>query len=240
MLWSSLSSLVCCLKPSCHVGQRALEAGRLIGASAQDVLRWTRGSGANDPIWRAHYQFLDDTTELSFVDLIELRVVRALRKREVSLQAIRYAISLAKEKFQIDRPLSSRQFKTDGAEILMDAVEGDGELVSLSKRNPGQKVFSKIVDQSVSGLEYDNNNVARWRPTSAGHVVIDPRRIFGTPILDQNGISTGALYREWRATPDIKKLSRIYEIPEVLIKDAIGYEEHLSKMPEPSSGQSSI
>ena len=216
------------------------EAGRLIGASAQDVLRWTRGSGASDPIWRAHYQFLDDTTELSFVDLIELRVVRALRQRDISLQAIRFAISLAREKFQIDRPFSSRIFKTDGAEILMDAVEGDGELVSMSRRSPGQKVFSNIVDQSVSGLEYDEGQVSRWRPTNAAHVVIDPRRTFGAPILDEFGISTGALYLDWKSNPDTKRIGRIYEIPENLVKSAVRYEEDLNNALGRRRGQGSV
>ena len=56
------------------------QAARLLGATAQDVLRWTRGSGPVDPLWKAHYQFLDDTAEVSFQDLMDLRIVRALRR----------------------------------------------------------------------------------------------------------------------------------------------------------------
>lgn len=216
------------------------EAARLIGGTSQEVLRWTRGSGASDPIWRAHYQFLGDTTEISFLDMIELRVVRALRLRDISLQAIKYAIALATEKFLVERPLSSLAFKTDGAEVLMDAVEHDGELTSLSKRHPGQKVFRKIVDQSVSGLEYDGNQLARWRPTYAEHVVIDPTRTFGAPILDEVGISTGALHREWKVRPDFKRLSRAYEISVVLVRDAIDFEEYLNKIVGKNRGQSSV
>jgi hypothetical protein len=36
------------------------EAARLVGTDPQQVLRWTRGSGPNEPLWNAHYQFLDD------------------------------------------------------------------------------------------------------------------------------------------------------------------------------------
>jgi len=216
------------------------EAARLIGGTPQEVLRWTRGSGPNEPIWRAHYQFIDDTTEISFLDLIELRVVRALRKKNVSLQAIKYAIKYAQQKFGIERPLASVEFKTDGPEILMDAVENDGELVSLSRKTPGQKVFQKIVSQSVSGLEYDGSRPARWRPGNAKHVVIDPARAFGSPIVDEAGISTETLFREWERTRSFSYVSRLYETNIQLVKDAIRFEDRLNQLARSNSGQSFI
>ncbi len=216
------------------------EAARLIGATTQDVLRWTRGSGPNDPIWNAHYQFLDDTTELSFLDLIELRAVRALRLNGISVQAIRYAIKFAKEKYGIDRPLSAVAFKTDGPEILMDAVEKDGELVSLAKKRAGQKVFRRIVDQSVSGLEYEDARLMRWRPDIAKHVVIDPARAFGAPLVDLVGVSTQVLYREWERSRDLKYVSRLYEIDDALVRDAVQYEDRLSQNVSTNSGKGLI
>jgi len=216
------------------------EAARLIGGTPQQVLRWTRGSGASDPIWKAHYQFLDDTTEVSFIDLIELRVVRGLLKLGASLQAIRYAIGVAKNKFGIDRPLSSVAFQIDGREILMDAIERDGELVSLSRQRPGQKVFRDIVAQSVSGLEYDGSQVARWRPIIAKHVVIDPKRSFGDPIVDEIGVSTSTLYKEWMSRPNFRKIAALYEVKELLVRDAVKFEKALTLMVSEKRGQGLI
>lgn len=212
------------------------QAARLIGGTAQDVRRWTRGSGPTEPLWNAYYQNLDDTAELSFADLIELRVVRALRNAGISLQAIRFAIFLAQEQFGIEKPLSSQDFKTDGSQILMHAIENDGELVSLSKKYPGQKVFAKIVLPSLKSLEYDGGTVARWRPAHTEDIVIDPKRSFGAPILDDFGISTTVLYEENKEYQDISYLSRIYEMPRKLVQHAIRYEEGLDQ----SSGQSII
>jgi uncharacterized protein (DUF433 family) len=216
------------------------QAARLLGSSPQDVLRWTRGSGDHEPLWKAHYQFLEDTTEISFLDLIELRVVRALRLSGISLQAIRYAIEVAQKRFRIDRPLSAVQFKTDGSEILMDAVEHDGEFVSLSKKRPGQKVFSRIVAQSVSGLEFEGSRVSRWRPNQTKHVIIDPERSFGDPILDDVGISTRVLSDEFERFRDYKYLSRLYEIDIAQIRDAVGFEDRLNQPIGRNSGQSII
>lgn len=219
---------------------RPREAARLIGASAQDVLRWTRGSGATEPLWSAHYRFIDDATEVSFVDLMELRVVQDLRRRGVSLQAIRYAIKLAQDRFGIERPLSSIEFKSDGSEILMDAIEHDGDLVSLSRKTPGQKVWSKIVSQSVSGLEFEDSRPVRWRPDIAKHVVVDPKRAFGAPVVDEAGVSTEVLFREWAQRRDFRYLSRLYEMDEALVRDAVQYEDRLSQFSGANSGKAAV
>ena len=219
---------------------RPSEAARLIGAKQRDILRWTRGNGQNEPIWAAHYQFIENATEISFRDLVELRVVRALRLHGISLQAIRYAINFAREKLSIDRPLSALSFKTDGPEILIDAVENDGDLISLSKQRPGQKVFRKIIDQSVSGLEYEGVRPARWRPKIAKHVVLDPNRAFGSPLVDEVGISTQALYRDWKRSRDFKYVSRLYEIDDCLVRDAVGFECGLTRAESARDGQGTI
>ncbi|MCF2905702.1 hypothetical protein L0666_11950 [Octadecabacter sp. CECT 8868] len=212
------------------------QAARLIGGSPQDVRRWTRGSGPSEPLWNAYYQEIDDTAELSFADLVELRVVRALRRAGITMQAIRYAIAFAQETFDIEKPLSSKKFQTDGSQILMQAIENDGELVSLSKRYPGQKVFAKVVLPSLKNLEYDRGHVARWRPARTDTIVIDPKRQFGTPILDEYGVSTETLYSEFQSFENFSYLSEIYEVPKALIKDAINYERQLDQ----ASGKSSV
>ncbi|WP_187431020.1 hypothetical protein ROLI_034420 [Roseobacter fucihabitans] len=205
------------------------QAARLIGSSPQHVLRWTRGSGPNEPLWHAHYQFIDDSTEISFNDLIELRVVEAMRRAGISLQSIRYAIEIAQDKFDIKKPLASKRFKTDGGEILMEAVEDDGEYVSLSRKRPGQKVFREIISQSLRDLEYEGDTVARWRPGGHEAVIIDPKRSFGDPLLDEFGISTSILLKEFTHFGDIRYLAKLYEIPNTAIQRAVSFEQSLEQ-----------
>jgi uncharacterized protein (DUF433 family) len=171
----------------------------------------------------------DDTTEISFADLVEVRVVLAMRRANIPLQSIRFAISFAERKYGIERPLASQSFKTDGTEILMEAIEQDGEFVSLSKKRPGQKVFREIISQSLNDLEYEDDRVARWRPRGHPRVVIDPSRSFGDPLLDSYGISTGIIYREFQKFKDASYLSKIYEIPLVDIKESIKFETSLDE-----------
>lgn len=216
------------------------QAARLIGSSPQDILRWTRGSGPTAALWKGHYQALDDAREISFSDLIEVRLVRAFRKLGVSLQAIRFAIKFAQEQFGADHPLSTLGFKTDGQEVLIHALEHDGQMISLSKKHAGQKVFTKIVEQSLSDLEYEDDRVSAWRPKFAEHVVIDPNRSFGSPIVDEFGLSTKMIFDESQAGFNASYLSRIYEVPKNLIADAISYERKLTSLQTASHGQSLI
>jgi hypothetical protein len=216
------------------------EAARLVGQSPQQVLRWTRGSGATEPLWHAHYQFLEDSSEISFLDLVEVRVVSAMRSAGISMQAIRFAIKLAQEKFGIERPLASQNFKTDGQTILMDAVEKDGEFVSLSSKSPTQKVFRVIIQQSLNDLEYEGDLVARWRPSKFPKIVLDPKRVFGDPILEEFGISTRSISQEYCEFGDLNYLSNIYEIPKGLLTQAISFENFLNSQPAMENGQSLI
>lgn len=200
------------------------QAARLTRSTPQEVLRWTRGSGKTSALWDAHYQFLDDTKELSFIDLIELSVVKAFRQAGVSLQAIRFAIEFAEKRFSVKHPLSTLQFKLDGSEILAAALEKDGDLISLSKKNPGQKVFPQIVAQSLSDLEYEDGKSVRWRPKVARDIVIDPKRMFGAPILDTYGIQTSTIFNEYKYFNDLGYLSGVYEVPVGLLSAAIKFE----------------
>ena len=198
-----------------------------MGLKPQDVRRWTRGSGPTLPLWNAYFQELNDSSEISFLDLIEVRVVSSLRRNGISIQAIRFAIQYAQQQFNIDRPLATLRFKTDGKEILIDAIEEDGELTSLNPRRAGQKVFNKIVQQSLIDLEFENERPVRWKPKNARSVVIDPERVFGSPILDEYGISTRVIYDEYLSYKNLNYLSNIYEVPKNILQNAINFERSL-------------
>lgn len=130
------------------------------------------------------------------------------------------------------------QFQTDGQEILMQALDHKDHHVSLSKKRPGQRVFTEIVKQSLNDLEYDEDLAVRWRPQTA--VVIDPTRQFGEPILDEFGISTRMIFEEYQRFGEIDYLSKIYEVSKKAIKRAVDYEIFLEKRFNKKDGQSTV
>lgn len=204
----------------------AKDAARLIGTTPAAIRHWLLGGADRQPLWRPHYADLTDGREISFGDLMELRVVVALRAAGLSLQSIRFAITLAQEKFGLERPLSTRSFKTDGREILL-TVAGDEGLVSLSRRSAGQHVYREVVAQSLLDVEFESDHVARWLPRTARSIVIDPGRLFGEPVLDRYGIATRTIYEDFLAYGDAKHISAIYEIPVSAVRGGINFERGL-------------
>jgi len=203
------------------------EAARLAGVHSRDVLRWTRGGKHVQPLWRAYYQQLENSCDLSFRDMLEIRVVASLRRAGVSMQAIRFAIQFAERSFGLERPLSSQRFRTDGQEILIEALEDTSQLTSLSPKRPGQMVFKSVVEQSLKDLEYDGDDPIRWRPHRHPAVVIDPARAFGDPILNRSGISTSFLRSDMAQGNSVNRLARLYEIDPQEVRSALAFEQAL-------------
>ena len=76
--------------------------------------------------------------------------------------------------------------------------------------------------------------------TPSKHVVIDPNRAFGSPLIDEAGVSTQALHREWDRYRDVKYVGRLYDIDVTLVRDAVQYEQRLTQAESAAIGQSII
>jgi hypothetical protein len=165
--------------------------------SRQTIARWLRGYDYShggkikhsDPLWRSDYANDDDTIELSFRDLIEIRFVKAFRDLGLSLTTVRQCFKRAVECVKDERPFSTQKFRTDGETIFLQITRDvhEGELLDLKRR---QGVFHRIVAPSLHDLEFDANIVARWFPLGMSRrtVVLDPARAFGRPIALDSGI----------------------------------------------------
>jgi len=115
------------------------EAERLTGAQAREVSRWLYGyrfeGGVGAPLWTTQLAGLDEKV-IGFRDLMELRVVKAFRNRNVPLRVIRAAIDGAKAMFGTEYPFTAHRFLTDGKSIFSEALQehGDAEMTDLAKR----------------------------------------------------------------------------------------------------------
>jgi uncharacterized protein (DUF433 family) len=205
--------------------------------SRQTIARWLRGYDYSrkgvvhhsDPLWRPDYINDDDTIELSFRDLIELRFVKAFRDVGLSLPTIRECFMRAVEAVNDQRPFSTRKFRTDGRTIFLEITYGisEGELLDLKRR---QLAFRRVLAPTLHDLEFDAEIVARWYPlgTSRKTIVVDPTRAFGRPIVSEGGVPTEVLSRavEIEGTPE--RVARLYEVPPSAIRDAVSFQQRLA------------
>src|SRR5690348_1230939 len=107
-------------KPLIGVGvYSAPQAARLIHSRPNEIRRWLGGYHGHSPLWEPQLpRTADGELRLGFLDLMELRFVRAFRKHGVSLQHIRQVLAKARDLIRSEHPLSTRRFKTDGKDIL--------------------------------------------------------------------------------------------------------------------------
>jgi uncharacterized protein (DUF433 family) len=112
------------------------------------------------------------------------------------MQRIRPAVDVLASELGLAYALASRQLYTDGAEVLYDYAEHAGdtpegesarELVVV--RN-GQRVFTEVVDQYLSRVDFASDGYARLirlPQYRVAEVTVDPEHAFGRPRLTRGG-----------------------------------------------------
>lgn len=173
-----------------------------------------------------------DCTLLSFFNLAEAHVLRALRCRHgVRLPTIRKALKFVQKKFGWDRPLIQQEFKTDGAALFIECLD---TLVEASAE--GQVVMRDVMEAHLERLEWEQNTVARLYPFTRENgligpksVFIDPRYSFGRPILRDSYVTTAVIAERYKAGESIDDLALDYGCPRLDIEEGVRCELRTSK-----------
>ena len=224
---------------STHAGSRGirdfpaytfLEAARYLDIPAATLRYWVLGrssghgneSAGSQPLIRA-----PATNRLSFNNLVEAHVLRALRTVHlVKMAAVRDALAYAERSLGIDRLLLREELRTSGQEVFLERL---GELISLTKS--GQLAIRRILAAYLKRVERDERalplRLFPLRPGSSYRtktIVIDPLVSFGRPTVAGSGISTEALISRIDAGETVTALAKDYGLRPAQIHDAVLYE----------------
>jgi uncharacterized protein (DUF433 family)/DNA-binding transcriptional MerR regulator len=214
----------------------ASEAARLTGVPAQRVRRWLRGytfgptdrRGASAPLWALDVPQAEGTTGLSFLDLVELRLVDRCLDAGVSLRTIRIALAAAQKVFGVRHPFATRRFQTDGRTIFIDVADAAGERQALDLMK-SQYAFRRLVAPSFKDIEFGTEAAVRWWPLSQRRsVVLDPLRAFGQPIIADSGVPTAVLASAVLAEGSVQVVARWFETSVATVHDAVAFERKLA------------
>lgn len=227
------------------------EASRLIAVPTRDIRRWLFGyhyrktPGDADsrvdigPLWQTQLlseEFDEDV--IGFHDLLELRFIREFMRNGVSLRVVRRCLESARDLYGVSHPMSLPKFMTDGRTIYAEAVSEEHMATSMVDLKSKQTVFKDIIRPSLyTGIVYDGDRAAKWYPERAGRrsspIVIDPQRQFGSPIVEETGTPTSALYASYLAEGGDARAqavtARVYEMPAKYVEAAIRFEESLKR-----------
>jgi uncharacterized protein (DUF433 family) len=166
--------------------------------------------------------------ELSFVNLLELHVLAAIRRQHgVDMARVRAAVRHLEQHFNSSHPLVDQEMLTDGTDLFTRRL---GSLVNLSQE--GQLAIREMLDAHLQRIDRDARGLAiRLYPfTRAGVadgprlVVIDPRLAFGRPVLAGSRIPTTDVFERFKAGDSLDTLVAEYGRPTEEIQEAIRYE----------------
>ena len=211
------------------------EARRLTGVPGPTLTRWVKGYARRrkgeqivyDPLLAPSLPQLDEQIALSFRDLIELRFINRLRELKVPWSEIKATIEAARGLLDTDYPFGTRRFATDGRRLFSEVVDRPGFLLRL---RTNQITFDRLFSPNLySEIEFEKDEAVRWRPEAGRRfVVLDPRRSFGKPILDEHGIPTAVLASAVRAEDSIERVADWFELPDDAVQAAVDFERKLA------------
>jgi uncharacterized protein (DUF433 family) len=165
--------------------------------------------------------------QLSFYNLIEAHVLRALRTEHgVALAELRKAIAYAEKKLQLHRLLLSQELRTHAGQVFLDRYV---ELINLSAS--GQLAMRKMFENHLQRVEWDEWQFpVRLYPYtdsmqrgSERPIAIDPLVAFGRPIVQRAGISTAAIADRIDAGETVDALAEDYDLTRDEIEQAVLY-----------------
>jgi uncharacterized protein (DUF433 family) len=174
---------------------------RFIDLPQSTIRNWARGyeypvqggSASAKPIIVTTERERPGYPSIPFLGLAEALVLKSFRERKLSMHKIRTALLALDREMGIDNVLANKALYTDGAQILWDYAKarGDTEIRQLVDPGSGQKVFVEVVRRYLQLITYDSDlwaeriELPAYQPT---RVVVDMRRGFGRPILEDSRV----------------------------------------------------
>lgn len=171
---------------------------------------------------------VSEDPRLSFPNLVEAHVLRALRTRhEVPMSAIRTALDYAENQFDIKRLLLRNDLRTAAGTVFIERL---GQLIDLGRS--GQIVLKELLDAHLKRIDRDVDGwPLRLFPVNTARgvagpriVAVDPRIAFGRPFISGKGVRTLTIVERLDADEAREVVAADYQLEDREIDEAILYE----------------
>jgi len=172
----------------------------------------------------------DKETYASFLDLVDLIIIKEFLKRGFKLPTLRKALDEAREYLGTPH-LGRNVFFTSGTQEIILQLPKDGTMIALL--TGGQAVIPEITRSLSDKLEFEDVTefgfASRWYPRGMnGLIVIDPEISFGRPTLIGRGVATSNIYDLFLGeNSKIGPVANWFNIPPPGIQAAVQFEHSL-------------
>jgi uncharacterized protein (DUF433 family) len=209
------------------------EAARATGIPASTLRAWTVGQTYRRKNDRGYFEPVigrpsHDDARLSFTNLIEAHVLRALRTvHEVKLSAIREAVDIAEREFGITRLMVSPDLRASPGQLFLDRYTHFLELSAAQ-----QLAMKSILDQFLERVVFDASRLPaeffpfERSPRNSGQrlIAISPYISFGSAVIQRVGVSTHAVVQRIELGEPADLVIADYGLTGAELEEAILYE----------------
>jgi uncharacterized protein (DUF433 family) len=218
---------------------RPREAARILSIPVSTVKAYCFGQGyrtrAGDAKTFAAVIMPADREQklLSFANLCELHVLRAITKRHsIPLQQVRSALQYLRVELKVERPLLDQEFMTNGINLFL---EYSGQLLNISLR--GQAALRGQLEAALTRIERGSSGrpirlFPFSRPASTAEqpriVAIDPRIGFGRPVVLPARVRTEVIIDRFEAGDSPDEMAADYGVTQADILEAVRFEYRLA------------
>jgi len=164
----------------------------------------------------------DPAAPLSFMNLVESHVLRALRRtHRVPMQRIRRAVEWLREQYETDHPLAELDLETDGYDVFIREAQ-----FPVSAMRKGQMGIPDVLSRYLERIERDSNNIPiRFFPmtneASPKVIVMDPTIAYGRPVIKGTRITTLMVYARYTGGEGLADIAADYGLEIAEIEEAL-------------------
>ena len=222
------------------------EAARLAQLDLRAARRWAQGyayrynggTRSSSGVFPLTLGQMGQTRDLTFVEMLTLRLVRAFRGAGLGLPTIRRVAERAAKDYGQANPFVNRRFRSDGRKIFLEMStqpSANDRLIPAGERQlievlTGQHALIEVIDPSLfANLEWEGDAASRWWPMGKDSaVVLDPKVSFGAPRIVDTGIPTSAVasavQAEGGGSDAIAAVADWHGIDAAQVQDALRFE----------------
>jgi uncharacterized protein (DUF433 family) len=219
---------------------RIIRATQIASAQTLALRRWigAHRNGHNgktkysEPMLLHGAQHVDGEYYLTFLQLIEARMIGAFRDLGVSMSTIRAAVHVLAEEYGVEHPFALKRLWTDGKRFYTDLLPKRlKDIHHMSDKQAthdilsGQYVFDIAHEYFLQNVDYASDIAGRLWPL--GHergIVMDPHRSFGRPIDSESGVSSYVLYAMRKGGTPEADVANWYGVKPTAVRASVEFE----------------
>jgi uncharacterized protein (DUF433 family) len=202
-----------------------VEAAHYARVDSSTVRRWFMGERRERGGMAAVLAAARWEPRVSYLQLIEVAVIAALRQFDVPLEHVRRAHDYLRHTFGVDHPFARFTFATDGHQVLAGGFDRGFDRTLLAADAQGQLAWTDPMRKHFDDVDRELGLAMRWHPRGrdAG-IVIDPRVAFGRPVVAASGTPTDAIRRQERLGLDDAATAHDFALDVAAVRAALAFE----------------